>query len=83
MVVDRSQESARPSEDGFRGLVVTDKAPIPDQSNYKPTEPSFRRLFESAPDALVLADAQGRIILVNAQTEHLFGYGREERLSLS
>src|SRR5262245_4086015 len=48
------------------------------QINHKPAELSFRLLFESAPDAMVLADDQGKILLVNAQTEQLFGYRQEE-----
>ena len=31
-----------------------------------------------APDAIVCVDAGGRIILVNARTERLFGYRRQE-----
>jgi len=34
--------------------------------------------MEYAPDATLIVDAHGRILLVNAQTERLFGYYREE-----
>jgi PAS domain S-box-containing protein len=42
------------------------------------SEVKFRGILESAPDAMIIADAQGRIVLVNAETERLFGYRRDE-----
>ena len=43
-------------------------------------EERFRALLESAPDAMVIVDGDGLIRLVNAQTEAMFGYRREEML---
>lgn len=44
------------------------------------SEAKFRGFVESAPDASVMIERDGTILLVNSQTEHLFGYRREELL---
>jgi PAS domain-containing protein len=53
-----------------------------------PTEPLFtgrasetiRRLIEAVPDAMVIADAKGGIVLLNTQAERLFLYDPQELL---
>jgi len=37
----------------------------------------FRRLFESAPDAVFLIDSNGRVVFSNSQAETMFGYDRD------
>ena len=38
----------------------------------------FRTLLESAPDAMVIIDASGKIVMVNRRTEEVFGYSRND-----
>jgi protein-histidine pros-kinase len=53
---------------------------VRDISDRKQAEQKFRGLLESAPDAMVIVGRDGRIALINSQTERLFGYSRQELL---
>jgi diguanylate cyclase (GGDEF)-like protein len=44
------------------------------------SEQRYRILVEAAPDAIITTDPDGQIVLVNSQTERLFGYARDELL---
>lgn len=47
------------------------------------SELPFRELVDAAPDGMVVCDQQGRIMLVNAETERMFGYARDELVGQS
>jgi protein-histidine pros-kinase len=52
-----------------------------DLTEQRLAEQRFRATIESAPTAMVMIDDSGRIALLNAETEKLFGYRRNELLS--
>ena len=64
-------------KDGTEDETLVSSA-IRDISGRKKAEQKFRDLLESAPDAMVIVNKEGRIQLINAQTEKLFGYTRQE-----
>ena len=73
-----------PIEISLSPIVTADSslicAAIRDITDRKRIEERLRRLLDSAPDAMVIAGHDGKIVLVNSQTEKLFGYRREELL---
>ncbi len=51
-----------------------------DLTGQKKTEEKFKALLDSAPDAMIITNEKGEIVLINRQTETLFGYTRDELL---
>ena len=87
-----STELSSTHPDGSRRDYLVTRYPIRDQAGQvvgigsislditerKRTEDKFRGLIEAQAEAIVISDLDGKIVLVNAQTERLFGYAREE-----
>ena len=76
---------------GGRGHCVSDKdgrltrlvGVSMDTTDLKQAQQLFQFATEASPSGVVLADAEGRIVLVNAHVEELFGYGRDELVGKS
>jgi PAS domain S-box-containing protein len=51
---------------------------VVDITERKHSADQFRLALEAAPTGMMMVDSEGRIVLVNAQVEKLFGYAREE-----
>src|SRR6266404_6035462 len=53
---------------------------VRDATERKKADQKFRGLLESAPDAMIIVDRSGEVVLVNSQAVSLFGWQREELL---
>jgi len=60
------------------GILVT--AAIRDITVRRESDAKYRGLLEAAPDAMVVVDQAGEIVLLNLQAEKQFGYRRDELL---
>ena len=60
------------------GRIIGLSGIVRDISAQQRADARFRGLLEAAPDAMVCVDSDGRIVLVNAEAERLFGYPRDE-----
>lgn len=92
-----SKEERESWPDGRRVWVSTSKLPLRDEAGKiagtfgitrditerKLADERFRLVVEASQNALLVVDRQGKIVLVNSQTERLFGYAREELLGES
>ena len=58
-------------------------AEIRELTEREQTDRRLRELIEAAPDAIIQVDQEGRIVILNAVTEKMFGYTREELLGQS
>nr|AUN37560.1 two-component sensor histidine kinase [uncultured bacterium] len=71
-----------PIRDGS-GAIISGMMMSQNITERKRAEERFRALLESAPDAMVIVDEDGMVVLVNSQTEQIFGYDREELIGRS
>jgi two-component system, sensor histidine kinase and response regulator len=75
VIVVSSRQAVKRDPDGRQTAVIELNSDITERRR---VDRRVRQLLESAPDALVGVGRDGRIVMVNAQTERLFGYRREE-----
>jgi hypothetical protein len=72
--IDDSAAPIRDADGTLRGAVLIFR----DVAERRLAEDMFRLAVEASPAAMIMVDDAGRIVLVNSQTERLFGYSRRE-----
>jgi PAS domain S-box-containing protein len=68
---------------GSKGQVLRRMGTMIDITERKRAEDKFRLAVEASPNAIVMVDGQGKMLLVNGLTERLFGYTRAELIGQS
>ncbi len=63
-----------------RGTIIGASTVARDITERRRADDRMRALLESAPDAVIVVGEGGRIVVVNRQTEEMFGYAREDLL---
>jgi PAS domain S-box-containing protein len=58
------------------GLMIL--SAITDITERKLSDERFRLVVEACPSGMIMTDADGKIVLINAEAERLFGYARQE-----
>ncbi len=65
------------------GKPAFERGVLMDVTERKQADEKFRLAVEASPSGIVLVDGEGRIVLVNTQTEKMFGYSRGELIGQS
>ncbi|HZA54734.1 MAG TPA: PAS domain S-box protein [Candidatus Udaeobacter sp.] len=80
--VDITTKAVHDDQGRLRFVAVTQKdvTQLKVLSHGRALEAKYRGLLDTVPDAIVMVNNTGRIVLINGQAEEMFGYKREELL---